>query len=43
MSWLRERGATDVEEVRVIDEHMEFGLPRGVRESDESRAAGAQV
>jgi 4-hydroxy-3-methylbut-2-enyl diphosphate reductase len=41
MQWLRERGATEVEELRVTEEHMEFGLPRGVRESDERRAAGA--
>jgi 4-hydroxy-3-methylbut-2-enyl diphosphate reductase len=39
MQWLRERGATEVEELRVTEEHMEFGLPRGVRESDEARAA----
>ncbi|HEV3474470.1 MAG TPA: 4-hydroxy-3-methylbut-2-enyl diphosphate reductase [Actinomycetota bacterium] len=42
MGWLRERGATDVEEVRVTEEHMEFGLPRGVRESDERAAAAAR-
>jgi 4-hydroxy-3-methylbut-2-enyl diphosphate reductase len=31
---LRERGATEVEEVEVIEEHMAFGLPRGVRDAD---------
>jgi 4-hydroxy-3-methylbut-2-enyl diphosphate reductase len=34
VGWLRERGATDVEEVRVVEEHMAFGLPRGVRDAD---------
>jgi 4-hydroxy-3-methylbut-2-en-1-yl diphosphate reductase len=34
VGWLRHRGATDVEEVRVIEEHMAFGLPRGVRDAD---------
>ncbi|MDQ4005210.1 MAG: 4-hydroxy-3-methylbut-2-enyl diphosphate reductase [Actinomycetota bacterium] len=38
VEWLRDRGATDVDELRVIEEHMEFGLPRGVRPSDERRA-----
>jgi 4-hydroxy-3-methylbut-2-enyl diphosphate reductase len=32
--WLREHGATDVEELRVTEEFVEFGLPRGVRDSD---------
>jgi 4-hydroxy-3-methylbut-2-enyl diphosphate reductase len=31
VGYLRERGATEVEEVRVIDEHMAFSLPAGVR------------
>ena len=35
LSWLRERGATRVEELRVTEETLEFGLPRGVRDSDE--------
>jgi 4-hydroxy-3-methylbut-2-enyl diphosphate reductase len=34
VGWLRDRGATDVEEVRVIEEDMAFGLPRGVRDAD---------
>ena len=34
LGWLRDRGATEIEEVRVIEEHMAFGLPRGVRDSD---------
>jgi 4-hydroxy-3-methylbut-2-en-1-yl diphosphate reductase len=34
LGWLRGRGATEIEEVRVIEEHMAFGLPRGVRDSD---------
>jgi 4-hydroxy-3-methylbut-2-en-1-yl diphosphate reductase len=37
VSHLRELGADDVEELRVTEEHMAFGLPRGVRESDEAR------
>ncbi|HEX2030431.1 MAG TPA: 4-hydroxy-3-methylbut-2-enyl diphosphate reductase [Actinomycetota bacterium] len=37
---LRSLGAGDVEEVRVVEEHMAFGLPRGVRESDERARAG---
>jgi 4-hydroxy-3-methylbut-2-enyl diphosphate reductase len=40
VGWLRDRGATDVEEVRVIEEHMAFGLPRGVRDSDLAAATG---
>jgi 4-hydroxy-3-methylbut-2-enyl diphosphate reductase len=40
LAWLRDRGATEIEEVRVIEEHMAFGLPRGVRDSDLA-AAGA--
>jgi hypothetical protein len=40
LAWLRDRGATEIEEVRVIEEHMAFGLPRGVRDSDLT-AAGA--
>jgi 4-hydroxy-3-methylbut-2-enyl diphosphate reductase len=35
LAWLRDRGATEVEELRVTEETLEFGLPRGVRESDE--------
>jgi 4-hydroxy-3-methylbut-2-en-1-yl diphosphate reductase len=39
---LRGRGASEVEELQVTEEHMAFGLPRGVRESDEARLrAGA--
>jgi 4-hydroxy-3-methylbut-2-enyl diphosphate reductase len=34
---VRELGATEVEELRVRDEHMVFGLPPGVRETDERR------
>jgi 4-hydroxy-3-methylbut-2-enyl diphosphate reductase len=40
LAWLRDRGATEIEEVRVIEEHMAFGLPRGVRDADLA-AAGA--
>jgi 4-hydroxy-3-methylbut-2-en-1-yl diphosphate reductase len=40
VGWLRDRGASEIEEVRVIDEHMAFGLPRGVRDADLA-AAGA--
>ncbi|HEX9891733.1 MAG TPA: 4-hydroxy-3-methylbut-2-enyl diphosphate reductase [Actinomycetota bacterium] len=36
---LKELGATQVEELRVREEHMVFGLPVGVRENDERRAA----
>jgi 4-hydroxy-3-methylbut-2-enyl diphosphate reductase len=39
LTWLRARGATTVEELRVTEETLEFGLPRGVRESDERLAA----
>jgi 4-hydroxy-3-methylbut-2-en-1-yl diphosphate reductase len=39
VGWLRERGATDVEEIRVVEEHMAFGLPRGVRDADLAAAA----
>jgi 4-hydroxy-3-methylbut-2-en-1-yl diphosphate reductase len=39
---LRGLGAAEVEELEVTEEHMAFGLPRGVRESDEARlGAGA--
>jgi 4-hydroxy-3-methylbut-2-enyl diphosphate reductase len=39
---LRGLGAGEVEELQVTEEHMAFGLPRGVRESDEARlGAGA--
>ncbi|MGH2711529.1 MAG: 4-hydroxy-3-methylbut-2-enyl diphosphate reductase, partial [Actinomycetota bacterium] len=41
VGWLRERGATDVEELRVTEEFVEFGFPRGVRESD--LAAGSRL
>jgi 4-hydroxy-3-methylbut-2-en-1-yl diphosphate reductase len=41
VGWLRERGATEVEEVEVIEEHMAFGLPRGVRDGDLAAATGA--
>jgi 4-hydroxy-3-methylbut-2-enyl diphosphate reductase len=34
---LRELGADQVEELRVTEEHMALGLPRGVRESDQAR------
>jgi 4-hydroxy-3-methylbut-2-enyl diphosphate reductase len=37
MAHLRELGADDVEELRVTEEHMQFGLPMGVRPSDEAR------
>ena len=40
VGWLRERGATEVEEVEVIEEHMAFGLPRGVRDADLAAATG---
>jgi 4-hydroxy-3-methylbut-2-en-1-yl diphosphate reductase len=39
VGWLRERGATDLEEIRVVEEHMAFGLPRGVRDADLAAAA----
>jgi 4-hydroxy-3-methylbut-2-en-1-yl diphosphate reductase len=41
VGWLRDRGATEVEEVQVTLEHMAFGLPRGVRDSDLAAAAEA--
>jgi 4-hydroxy-3-methylbut-2-enyl diphosphate reductase len=41
LAWLRDRGATEIEEVRVTEEHMAFGLPRGVRDSDLAAAARA--
>jgi len=34
VGWLRDHGAESVDELRVIEEHMAFGLPRGVRDSD---------
>jgi 4-hydroxy-3-methylbut-2-en-1-yl diphosphate reductase len=40
VGWLRHRGASEVEEVEVIEEHMAFGLPRGVRDADLAAAAG---
>lgn len=39
VSHLRALGATEVEELRVREEHMVFGLPVGVRESDARAAA----
>ena len=46
VGWLRDRGATEVEELRVTEEFVEFGFPRGVRDADleaslASRPAGA--
>jgi 4-hydroxy-3-methylbut-2-enyl diphosphate reductase len=38
---LRNLGAGEVEEIRVTEEHMAFGLPRGVRESDRARLGAA--
>jgi 4-hydroxy-3-methylbut-2-en-1-yl diphosphate reductase len=38
---LRGLGAGEVEELAVTEEHMAFGLPRGVRESDEARVRAA--
>ena len=35
---LRDLGATDVEELRVREEHMVFGMPPGVRDSDAALA-----
>ncbi len=34
---LRSLGAEQLEELRVTEEHMQFGLPVGVRQSDEAR------
>jgi 4-hydroxy-3-methylbut-2-en-1-yl diphosphate reductase len=34
---LRSLGAEELEELRVTEEHMQFGLPVGVRQSDEAR------
>jgi len=31
LAWLREHGATEVEEVRVAEETLRFSLPAGVR------------
>jgi 4-hydroxy-3-methylbut-2-enyl diphosphate reductase len=39
---LRGLGATEVEELLVTEEQMAFGLPRGVRESDEAGLTGAR-
>jgi 4-hydroxy-3-methylbut-2-enyl diphosphate reductase len=39
---LRSLGATEVEELLVTEEQMAFGLPRGVRESDEAGLTGAR-
>jgi 4-hydroxy-3-methylbut-2-enyl diphosphate reductase len=41
VGWLRARGATEVEEVEVIEEHMAFGLPRGVRDADLAAAGSS--
>jgi hypothetical protein len=38
---LRSLGADEVEELRVTEEHMQFGLPIGVRASDETRLRAA--
>jgi 4-hydroxy-3-methylbut-2-enyl diphosphate reductase len=38
LTWLRDRGASAIEEVSVVEEHMAFGLPRGVRDSDLEQA-----
>ncbi|HWC31921.1 MAG TPA: 4-hydroxy-3-methylbut-2-enyl diphosphate reductase [Actinomycetota bacterium] len=43
MGHLRSLGATDVDEVRVRDEFVEFGLPAGVRESDARRVAATSA
>ena len=34
-------GATEVQELRVAEEHLVFGLPHGVREVDERRLVGS--
>ncbi|MGH2690927.1 MAG: 4-hydroxy-3-methylbut-2-enyl diphosphate reductase [Actinomycetota bacterium] len=34
VGWLCDRGATEVEELRVTEEFVEFGFPRGVRDTD---------
>ena len=39
VDWLQARGADEVEELRVTEENVEFGYPRGVRDSDLSGAA----
>jgi 4-hydroxy-3-methylbut-2-en-1-yl diphosphate reductase len=39
---LRELGAGEVDEVSVAEEHLVFGLPTGVRESDERRLAATR-
>jgi 4-hydroxy-3-methylbut-2-enyl diphosphate reductase len=31
IAWLRERGATEVEEVRVTEESVRFSMPSGLR------------
>ena len=38
LAHLRELGATDVDELRVREEHMVFGMPPGVRDSDAALA-----
>jgi 4-hydroxy-3-methylbut-2-enyl diphosphate reductase len=34
VGWLRDQGASEVEELRVTEEFVEFGFPRGVRDAD---------
>ena len=41
VGWLREHGATDIEELRVTEEFVEFGFPRGVRDTDVARASAS--
>ena len=41
VGWLRDHGATDVEELRVTEEFVEFGFPRGVRDTDVERASAS--
>jgi len=43
VGWLRDHGAESVDELRVIEEHMAFGLPRGVRDADLRRAEAASA
>jgi 4-hydroxy-3-methylbut-2-enyl diphosphate reductase len=40
---LRDWGATEVEELRVTEEFVEFGFPRGVRDTDLPATAAAPV
>jgi 4-hydroxy-3-methylbut-2-enyl diphosphate reductase len=41
VGWLRERGAARVDELAVVEEDVEFGFPRGVRDADLRRAEAA--